>query len=446
MIEQEYIDIFTQYHDKIDANSAAVLNSLRGVAFKAFEDKGFPTNKLEDYKYTNVAAEFLPDFGMNINRMPIKGNPYFAFRCEVPNLATNLYYMLNDMFSSEYLPEMEYPDGVFVGSLKIFAEKHPDICTKYYGQIANVEDNGVVAFNTMFVQDGFVVYVPKNVVLEKPIQLINVLKSNVDAIVSRRILVIAEDNAQAKLLICDHTMDESQYLVTQISEIYAGKNAIVDFYELEENSDKVTRLSSAYTRQESTSNVLINNLMLNCGVTRNNYHVKLAGQYSEAYVCGMVISDQHQSVDNFVFIDHAVPNCQSTQLFKYVVQEEAKGSFCGRILVEKDAQKTQAYQTNHNLCTSDEARMYSKPQLEIYADDVKCSHGLTTGQLDEEALFYMRARGISKEEARLMLIQAFTADVLEHVRIDSLKTRLEDLVEKRFSGEKAHCGNCAVCK
>lgn len=446
MIEQEYIDIFTQFHDKIDANSAPVINNMRGAAFKAFEEKGFPTNKLEDYKYTNVAAEFLPDFGINLNRMPLKGNPYFAFRCEVPNLATNLYYMLNDMFSNEYLPEMEYPAGVFVGSLKDFAEKHPDICTKHYGQIADVKDNGVVAFNTMFVQDGFVVYVPKNVVLEKPIQLINVLKSNMDAIVSRRILVIVEENAQAKLLVCDHTMDESQYLVTQISEIYAGKNAIVDFYELEENSDKVTRLSSAYTNQESTSNVLINNLMLNCGITRNNYHVKLAGEHAEAYVCGMVISDKQQSVDNFVYMDHAVPNCQSTQLFKYVVQEEAKGSFCGRILVEKDAQKTQAYQTNHNLCTSGDARMYSKPQLEIYADDVKCSHGLTTGQLDEEALFYMRARGISKDEARLMLIQAFTADVLDHVRIDSLRTRLEDLVEKRFRGEKVRCGNCAVCK
>lgn len=446
MIEQEYIDIYTQFRNKIDANSSAVLNDCRDAALVAFKEKGFPSDRLEDYKYMNVAEQFKQDYGLNINRLPLKGNPYFAFRCEVPNLATNLYYVLNDMFSADFLPPMDYPEGVFVGGLKDFSEKYPDVCSNYYGRIADLKDNGIVAFNTMFAQDGFVIYIPAGVVLEKPIQLINVLKSNMDSIVTRRILIIAEDNAQVKLLVCDHTMDESQYLVTQVTEIFAGKNALVDFYELEENSDKVVRFSSAYTKQEEASNVLINNLTLNCGVTRNNYFVRLQGEHAEAYVCGMIVADKQQKVDNFVYMDHAVPHCQSTQLFKYVVQEHATGSFCGRILVEKDAQKTQAYQTNHNLCTSEAARMYSKPQLEIYADDVKCSHGLTTGQLDEEALFYMRSRGISEEEARLMLVKAFTADVLEHVRIDTLKTRLGDLIEKRFRGEKARCGNCAVCK
>lgn len=446
MIEKQYIDIFNQFRKTIDGKSAAVLNSLRDEAFSAFCEKGFPTNKEEDYKYTNVAAEFLPDFALNINRVPLKGNPYFAFRCEVPNLSTNLYYMLNDMFSNDFLPKMEYPDGVYVGSLKEFAEKYPDICAKYYGKIANVKSNGIVAFNTMFTQDGFVVYVPENVIVEKAVQLMNILKSNMDALVSRRILLIAEDNAQIKLLLCDHAMDESQYLVTQVVEVYAGKNAVVDFYELEENSNNVTRLSTVYIQQESSSNVLINNLTLNCGVSRNNYHLKLIGEFAEAYVCGMVVADQQQLVDNFVFVDHLKPQCHSKQLFKYVLQEEATGSFCGRIRVEKDAQKTVAYQTNNNLCTSEKAHMYSKPQLEIYADDVKCSHGLTTGQLDEEALFYMQARGISKEEARLMLIQAFTTEVLDHIRIEELKLRLQELVEKRFRGEKARCGNCDVCK
>jgi len=446
MIEKQYIDIFKQYRNNIDSNSTKSVNDFRERAFDAFEDIGFPTNRLEDYKYFDVSAEFIPDYGINLNRLPLKGNPYFAFRCEVPNLSTSLYYILNDMFHDQYLPEMNYPAGVFIGSLKQFDEQYPDLCEKYYGKAADIYNNGVAAFNTMFVQDGFVIYIPEGVIIEKPIQLINILKSDMNALVSRRLLIIVEDNAQVKLLACDHTVDDSQFLVTQVAEIYAGENATVDYYELEENSDKVTRLTSTYIDQKTSSNVLVNNLTLNCGRTRNNYYVKLHGEYAEANVCGMVIADREQFVDNFVFMDHAVPYCQSNQLFKYVLMDHAKGSFCGRIVVEKDAQKTLAYQNNRNLCASPDARMYSKPQLEIYADDVKCSHGLTTGQLDEEAMFYLRCRGIPKDQARLMLMQAFTADVLDHVRIEGLKERLQNLVERRFKGEAARCGNCEVCR
>lgn len=446
MIESQYIDIFNQHRQTIDSKSVAGLNSLRDKALQAFQKQGFPTKKLEDYLYLDVSAEFMPDYGLNINRIPFQGNPYKAFKCEIPDLTTNLYFVLNDLFYNHELPEVNYPKGVFVGSMMDFAEQQPGIFAKYYGQTADVNNNGIIAFNTMFVQDGFVVYVPKGVVLEHPIQLINILKSKLNYLVNRRILIIAEENSQVKVLVCDHTVDESQFLATQVTEIFADKNAIVDYYDLEENSDKVTRLTNTFVHQEASSNVLVNNMTLNTGVSRNNYNVRLNGEHAEAYVCGMVIADRHQYVDNFAFLDHAMPHCTSTQLFKYVMQDESKGSFCGRILVEKDAQKTQAYQTNNNLCTSPHAHMYAKPQLEIYADDVKCSHGLTTGQLDEEALFYLRSRGISKDMAQLMLMQAFTADVLEHVRIPLLKDRLIELVEKRFKGESARCGNCTVCK
>ncbi|GHV15590.1 Fe-S cluster assembly protein SufD [Bacteroidia bacterium] len=446
MIEQQYIDIFNRYRDTIDSKSVAVLNNLREKALEAFQRQGFPTKKLEDYLYLDVAAEFMPDFGLNLNRVPFAGNPYMAYRCEIPNMTTNLYFVLNDLFHEEHKPKVEYPIGVFVGSFKQFSEQNPDVFAKYYGQAADLYNNGVVAFNTMFAQDGFVIYVPKGVIVEQPIQLINILKSEFNYLVNRRILIIAEDDAQVKLLICDHTVDETHFLATQVTEIFAGKNAMVDYYDLEENSDKVTRLTNTFVYQEEASNVLVNNMTLNTGVSRNNYHVKLRGEHSEAYVCGMVIADRKQYVDNFAFLDHAKPHCTSTQLFKYVLQDEAKGAFCGRILVEKDAQKTLAYQSNNNLCISPTAHMYAKPQLEIYADDVKCSHGLTTGQLDEEALLYLRSRGIGKDAARLLLMQAFTAGVLEHVRIPRLRDRLADLVEKRFKGESVRCGNCAVCK
>lgn len=446
MVETQYIDLFVEHRNLINDKSAGVLNDRRDEAFEIFKKIGLPTKQLEDYQYSDIASEFESDYGLNLNRLPVKVNPYKSYRCNVNGLTSNLYFLMNDMLHTENMPQNVLPAGVFIGSLKEFAEKHPVVCDKYYGKIVKLENNGTAAFNTMFAQDGFVLYLPDNVVLEQPIQLINILTANVDFLVNRRLLIIAGKNSQAKLLSCDHAVADKKFLATQVAEIYADENAHIEFYELEENSNRVTRLASTYVNQESSSTVLVNNITLQCGFTRNNYYVALNGENAEATVAGVVIADKEQHVDNFAFLDHLKPHCQSTQLFKYVLQDYSLGSFCGRIRVEKDAQKTQAYQTNNNLCASPYAHMYAKPQLEIYADDVKCSHGLTTGQLDEEALFYMRSRGISTEEAELMLMQAFTADVLKLVHIDVLRERLEELVEQRFRGQDARCGDCEICK
>ncbi len=298
----------------------------------------------------------------------------------------------------------------------------------------------------MFAQDGFVVYVPKNVTVEKPLQLINILRGGVDLNVNRRLLIIAEENAQVKLLVCDHAVDDVHFVVTQVTEVSAAAHAQVDVYELEENSSKVTRLNNLFSEQMEHSHVATSAITLHNGYTRNNYRFRILGEHAHVDAGGLAICDGSQHIDNFAFLDHAVPNCTSNELFKTVLDDRATGVFCGKILVEKDAQKTQAYQNNRNLLASSTAQMFSKPQLEIYADDVKCSHGLTTGQLDEEALFYMRARGIDKDEAKLLLMVAFTRDVVDLVRIDTLQDRLAMLIEKRFRGELMRCGNCNVCK
>ncbi|MFR9166852.1 MAG: Fe-S cluster assembly protein SufD [Dysgonomonas sp.] len=446
MVETQYIDLFNRHRKTIDEKSADVLNRQRDRALEVFKEKGLPTNKLEDYLNSDIAGKFSTEYGLNINQFIPKINPYIAYKCSVPNLSTNLYFLLNDSFSSNFQPQVNYSKDVYIGSLKDFAVKYPEVCSKYYGKIADVDKNGVVAFNTMFAQDGFVVYVPDNTVIEHPLQLTNILSANADFLVNRRLLLIAGKNARFKLLTCDHTVDDVNFLATQVTEIFADEDSHIDFYEIEETSDKTTRLSSTFIYQERNSNVLVNNITLHCGFTRNNYYLKLNGEYAEGHVCGAIIAGKKQHVDNFVFVDHAKPNCHSNQLFKYVLEDESLGVFCGRILVEQDAQKTLAYQSNNNLCSSPSAQMFSKPQLEIYADDVKCSHGLTTGQLDEEALFYLRARGISKEEAKLMLMQAFVSGVLELVRLDVLKERLYNLVEKRFKGESVRCGDCLICK
>ena len=444
--EQQYIDLFTQYEALICQQSADILNAPRAKAFADFERQGFPTRKQERYKYTDVGKFFEPDYGLNLNRLEFPVNPYEVFKCDVPNMSTSLYFVVNDSFDKHVHPSAQLPEGVIVGSLKDMAEAHPELVKGYYGKLADTSKDAVTAFNTMFAQDGVLVYIPKHTVVERPIQLVNILRADVNFMVNRRILIVLEAGAQAKMLVCDHAMDEVNFLSTQVVEVFAGEGAVFDFYELEETHNSTVRFSNLYVRQEAGSNVLLTGMTLHNGTTRNTTEVQLAGRGAEVCLCGMAIADKNEQVDNNTFIDHQVPDCTSNELFKYVLDDQAVGAFAGKVLVREGAQHTNSQQTNRNLCATRESRMYTQPQLEIYADDVKCSHGATVGQLDENALFYMQQRGVSLKEARLLLMFAFVNEVVDHIRMDALKDRLHLLVEKRFRGELNKCKGCAICK
>lgn len=442
--EQQYIDLFTQAEAMICRHSAEVLNAPRARAFAHFRQSGFPTVKDEKYKYTDIGKLFEPDYGLNLNRLSIPVNPNDVFKCDVPNMSTSLFFVLNDSFYNGKTTA-KLPEGVLLGSLKEIAAAHPELLKPYYGKLADTSTDAVTAFNTMFAQDGLLIYVPRHVVVEKPIQLVNILRADVNFMVNRRVLIILEDGAQLRLLACDHAMDDVNFLATQVMEVYVGDNAMLDLYELEENSLNTVRISNLYVKQGANSNVLLNGMTLTNGTTRNGVHVTLAGEGAELDLCGMVIADKNQHVDNHTVIDHAVPRCNSRELFKYVLDDEATGAFAGLVLVRPDAQHTSSQQTNRNLCATRRARMYTQPQLEIYADDVKCSHGATVGQLDERALFYMRQRGIPEKEARLLLMFAFVNEVIDTIRLDALRDRLHLLVEKRFRGELNKCKGCRIC-
>lgn len=444
--EQQYIDLFAQHGDMICRHSSEVLNAPRRKAFTDFQHLGFPTRKQEKYKYTDVSRLFEPDYGLNLNRLDIPVNPYEVFKCDVPNMSTSLYFVVNDSFYNKSLPKNHLPEGVLLGSLKELSTQHPDLVERYYGKLADTSKDGVAAFNTTFAQDGFMLYVPKGVVVEKPIQLVNILRSDVNFMVNRRVLIVLEEGAQARLLVCDHAMDNVDFLATQVVEVFVGENAVFDLYELEETHTSSVRISNLYVEQKANSNVLLNGMTLHNGTTRNTTEVTLAGEGAEINLYGMAIEDKSQHVDNNTFIDHAVANCVSNELYKYVLDDQSTGAFAGQVLVRPGAQKTSSQQTNRNLCATREARMYTQPQLEIYADDVKCSHGATVGQLDENALFYMQARGISQKEARLLLMFAFVNEVVDSIRLEALKDRLHLLVEKRFRGELNKCQGCAICK
>ena len=444
--EKQYIDLYNQCKGMINKHAPQVLNDLRDKAFDDFCRLGFPSNKVERYKYTDMQKIFEPDYGLNLNRLEIPVNPYDVFKCDVPNLSTSLYFVVNDSFYDKILPKCSLAEGVVVGSLSKVATEHPELVAKYYGKIANTGDDAVTALNTMLSQDGLMVYVPKNVKIEKAIQVINILRSDVDLMVNRRVLIVMEQGSEAKFLFCDHAADDRNFLATQVIEAFVGENAKLDLYCLEETHYKNTRVSNVYIEQQANSVVNHNVITLHNGITRNRLDLVFKGEGAECFANGCVIADKSQHIDNNTLIDHQVGHCTSHQLYKYVLGDEAVGAFAGRILVRKDAQKTSSNEINQNLCTTKKARMFTQPMLEIYADDVKCSHGSTVGQLNDAAMFYMRQRGISEKEAKLLLEFAFVNEVVDQIQLEPLKERLRYLVEKRFRGELNKCEGCKLCK
>lgn len=444
--EKQYIDLYGECRDMLRKHSCEVMNAVRDEAFENFKRLGFPTKKVERYKYTDIPSLFEPDYGLNINRLEIPVDPYKAFKCDVPNLSTSLYFVVNDSFYDKALPKKELPEGVIVDSLARIAAEKPELISRYYAKIAKTEEDGITALNTMLAQDGLLIYVPKGTVVDRAIQVINILRSDVDLMVNRRVLIIVEDRAEIKLLFCDHAADDRRFLATQVIEAYVGENAGLDLYCLEETHAKNVRVSNVFISQQANSRVNHNVITLHNGTTRNRTDLAFEGEGAECNLAGCVIADKDQHVDNNTLIDHKVSHCTSNELYKYVLDENAVGAFAGKVLVRHGAQHTTSQETNQNLCTTKTARMFTQPMLEIYADDVKCAHGSTVGQLNDAALFYMQQRGISKKEAKLLLEFAFINEVIDHMKLEPLRDRLHYLVEKRFRGELNKCEGCKLCK
>lgn len=406
MIEsaRQYIDFFAQAGKLIAERSCEVMNAPRAEALQAFSTLGFPTKKVERYKYTDVAEDFALNYGIALTPLQVKDLPYCYRICEAPI----------------------------------------DI-TPYYNKLADKQD-AVVALNTMLSIDALIIYVPRNTKVEHPIQISNVLKGEQDTMVNRRILVVLEQCAEVDVVITDKAADQSHFLTNQVIEVFAGDDSRLNLYEVEETHLLCTRYSSVFVQQGRDSHVHHTSFTLFNGHTRNRLDVSLQGEGSEVVLNGCVIADKTQRVDNNTLIDHQVGNCQSNELYKYVLDDSAVGAFAGRILVREGAQKTISNETNANLCATSSARMYTQPMLEIYADDVKCSHGSTVGQISDAALFYMRQRGIPEKEARLLLKSAFITEVIETIPLEALRDRLHMLVDKRLRGELSKCEGCKLCK
>ena len=336
--EIQYINLYTAQAAAIKSHSSAPMNAIRDKAFDDFKNQSFPTRKVERYKYSDMQQLFEPDYGLNINRLDIPVDPYQAFKCDVPNLSTLLYFVVNDAFYTKALPKGNLPEGVVIGSLSQVATEKPELVSKYYGKLAKTNEDAVTALNTMLAQDGLFVYVPKNVKVDRTIQVINILRSDVDLMVNRRVLIVLEEGAEAKFLFCDHAVDDRNFLSTQVIEAFVDENASLELNCLEETHYKNARVSNVYVDQQRSSRVNHNVITLHNGFTRNMLNLVFKGEGAECHCNGCVIADKSQHVDNNILIDHQVPHCDSNILYKYVLNDKSVGAFAGRVLVRKDAQ------------------------------------------------------------------------------------------------------------
>lgn len=438
---QQYIDLYNANRDAIERNAPDAMNALRPEALSVLQNGMLPRRGDENYEVTDINRLFAPDYGVNINRVSLSADPAEAFRCDVPNMSTWMFFFYNDIFhASRKSPSL--PDSVIVEPFSVAATNHPELLAKYLGTVAP-KQNAQAALNTLLAQEGLLVYVPKGIVLERPLQLVNIMNAGGNIMAVRRLLIVVGEQAQATMLVCDHTQNQQHsFLSSQVVEIVAEEGAQLDYYDIEESTLNTTRCNQHFVRQAANSNVLLNAITLTNGVTRNDFVVNVDGEGAETHLYGMAIEDGNQQIDNFTHIAHNAPHCSSNELFKYVLDGNAVGAFTGRIMVAEGSSKVEAYQANRNIVATDTAKIYTKPQLEIYCDDVKCSHGTAIGQLDQDAIFYMQQRGIPADQARTLLMQAFMSDVIDKVRMPSLKNRLQHLVEKRFCGQLSQCSDC----
>ena len=443
-LKNKAIALFQENKESIFKDNPPEIIHAREAAFKEFEHLGFPTKKMEAWRNTNL-GEILsrnhhfyfepPKEEIDIDRV---------FQCEVPDFDTHIISLYNGWYITRDKSLITLPNGTIVGSFARAMIEYPELVLKHYNKYCKNGINGLNALNTAFAQDGVFIYVPDNVEAYKPIQIVNILNKEENTFVQNRNLIIVGKNSKLSFVHCDDSHNHEASFSNTVTEVYIDEGASMDHYKLQNLNNDTTVINSTFFHQEKDSQLSSFAITLNGGIVRNDSHILLNNKGIDTNLFGLYLVDKEQHVDNRVFVDHAFPNCTSTELFKGILDDQGSAAFNGHVLVRRDAQQTNAYQTNRNILLTDKAKVHAKPFLEIYADDVKCSHGATVGQLDDEALFYIKSRGISEYNAKLLLMYAFAAEVVNKISLPALKERIDDLVKKRLRGELAVCSQCVL--
>jgi Fe-S cluster assembly protein SufD len=403
--------------------AARWLQDVRDKAASRFAALGFPTVRDEDWRFTNVApvaaTDFRPAAAVAVTADELEALPYgnLPFRIVV----------VNGRFSAELSRLHDLPRGMRAGSLAAAVNQHADVVPRYYGQLADYHSHGFVALSTALAEDGAYLYIPDGTVLEQPIEIFYVAAGDGAAteMTQARTLIVAGERSQARVVETYVALRGGTYFTNAVTELFAGENAVIDHYKVQEEALDAFHIATLQINAQRSASVSSNSFSLGGRLVRNDVNAVLDGEGAEVTLNGLYLADGDRLVDNHTTIDHARAHCPSHEVYKGILGGRARAVFNGKIIVRQDAQKTDAKQTNRALLLSDHASINTKPQLEIFADDVKCTHGAAIGQLDEDALFYLRARGLTYFEARDMLIHAFAGEIIDRVRIEPLRTALE---------------------
>ncbi|MGE0635324.1 MAG: Fe-S cluster assembly protein SufD [Bacteroidia bacterium] len=405
------------------------IQNIRQKAIESFSALGIPARKNEEYKYSNVQKLFSESF----TQSAIDNSQFAIDKYLIPNLNAHIVVLANGIFSGERSSLKNLEKNVVVTSLKNAFEKHPELVEKHFSTCAGINSDAFIALNTAYAADGVFISIPDNTVVEKPIHIINLIIAKESTLFFPRNLFIVGKSAQVQLVETFETHDlPVKAISTSVTEIAIEENAKVQYYRLQNDCENGQQINNVSASQQKNSHFDTNTVTLSGGWVRNNLNIALNGENCESHLNGLFITSDTQHVDNHTLVDHRKPHCESNQTYKGILDGKSTGIFNGKIFVQRDAQKTNAYQSSKNILMSDDATINAKPQLEIYADDVKCSHGSSTGKIDEDALFYLRARGLGIESARKLLLHAFVNDVMQTIRIDALRDYLETLIHKKL--------------
>jgi Fe-S cluster assembly protein SufD len=441
--KERMISLFEKNRKEIFKNDPMQVSGIRQKAFDSFASLGFPTPRLEEWKNTDLKEwlgkeydyRFKPQTGMDAQKI---------FRCNIPHLDTAIIGQMNGWYVSKDVPLIKLGNGMILGSLAQAFKEYPELMEKHYGKYAGIGSGSLTDLNTAFAQDGIFIYVPDNVQSPKPIQLINVIQHEENIFLQSRNLILLGKNARLSLVHCDDSYNHQSSFSNIVTEVHLDEGAYLDHYKLQNINNNSTLISNTEFQLEKGAELVSNFITLNGGMIRNNTRVLFNGPHASANIYGLYLMDRRQHIDNHVYVDHSSPDCTSVESFKGILDESSSGVFNGHVFVRKDAQKTNAYQGNRNILLTDTAKVNSKPFLEIYADDVKCSHGSSTGQLDTESMFYLMQRGIGPESARMLLMFAFANEIVGKISIPELRFRIEDMVKKRLQGELQICEQCVL--
>lgn len=423
-----YISNFNTFEKKLNGGSKTYLHEIRKEALRELASLNFPTFRNEEWKYTDVSPivnnNFVPAMNSALPRYKKSDIEKFLFQ----NFDYHLLVFINGIFSEELSDIKELPCGAFIGSLKRLYKERPQLVDQHLNKVSRIE-NAFNALNTAYASDGFAAIIPDGVIVEKPVQILYLNSSETEQILSvPRNLIMVGKNSQLSVITNHRGTGSEKYFSNIVTEILVDENGIVDLYKVQYENDDSYHIEKVQAVQKKNS--VFNHYNINFGgaIVRNDINSLLDDENIETHFYGLYLAHGSQHVDNHTFADHAKPNCMSNELYKGILDDNARGVFNGKIIVRKDAQKTNAYQSNKTILLSKTAKIDTKPQLEIFADDVKCSHGATVGQLDEEAEFYIRSRGVPQELAKSMLIRAFANDVIEKVKIEPLKEQLNHMI------------------